>query len=212
MLQCLRPVHVAFGKPARQDRADSDPARRFLDNARFSEAEILGGHVKAPREHAYTKCRPIPELRDTVESPFRRHDLPAMGIAHRAGAATARLTDPSDACIARPLRWLRQLLWYPAARQHGHLAWPITANRYRDRLTGCRTDGWAIDWIARSDANTAVHGAFGASATIEGAATDCDHRARSWHRKRTQQAAYDPRCTFGGGENAMQISAVDNVL
>lgn len=83
MLQCLRPVHVAFGKPARQDRADRNAARRFLDNPRFGEADIPDEHVKAPREQGYTKRRRIAELRDTIESPFRSRNLTAAGIPDR---------------------------------------------------------------------------------------------------------------------------------
>ena len=62
-----------------QDWANTKAAYRFLDNARVSEAEILGGHFQATRDRTAATDGPILVMHDTTEFTYKREDVDAVG-------------------------------------------------------------------------------------------------------------------------------------
>ena len=73
-----------------QDWANTKAAYRFLDNDRISEAQILAGHFHATRDRVAATDGPILVLHDTTEFSFKREDIDAVDITHKAVAGAYR--------------------------------------------------------------------------------------------------------------------------
>lgn len=63
-----------------QDWANTKAAYRFLANERVSEADILAGHFRAPRERAATAGGTLLVLHDTTEFSYPRENI---GLLHK---------------------------------------------------------------------------------------------------------------------------------
>jgi hypothetical protein len=73
-----------------QDWTNTKAAYRFLDNGRISEAQILAGHFHATRDRVAATGGAILVLHDTTEFSFKREDIDAVGITHKAVAGAYR--------------------------------------------------------------------------------------------------------------------------
>jgi hypothetical protein len=62
-----------------RDWANTTAAYRFFDNDRVSEAESLGGQLRATRDRAAATDGPILVLHDTMEFTYQREDIDAVG-------------------------------------------------------------------------------------------------------------------------------------